>query len=159
MIAGHRGHRREHVHALRPGDARHQLQGEERRARLGQRLDGLGLAERIAHGDDHLARPQTPLVVGGPLGIGPGGADLQQDVGGEDLVTGGGDFGPFFEVLFVGEPGRLAGSTLDDDLETRLHQNRHGGGYQGHASFPGIRFFSNCDNHGAIWSHPRLVVL
>ena len=60
--------------------------------------------------DDDLARAIAGQIGVAGLGIGPGGADLQQDVGGEDLVARGGDLGPFVDVLLVGIAGRLAGA-------------------------------------------------
>ena len=52
FVAGDRGHRRKHVHALGAGDARDQLHREERCTALGQLLHELRIAERVAHADD-----------------------------------------------------------------------------------------------------------
>jgi hypothetical protein len=55
LIAGEVRLRRQHVHALRAADARHQLHGEQRDTRLGQRVEALGIGERVEHADQRRA--------------------------------------------------------------------------------------------------------
>ena len=79
----------------------------------------LGRAQRIAHADDHLARAIEFQIGAAGLGIGPGGPDLEQDVGGEDLARERGDLGPFVDILLVGIAGRLARPGLDQHFHAR----------------------------------------
>ena len=51
LVAGEIRLRRQHVHDLRAGDARHQLHGEQSDAGLGQRIEAFGIGERIEHAD------------------------------------------------------------------------------------------------------------
>ena len=53
------------------------------------------------------------------LGIGPRGADLQNHVGGEDLVARGDDLGPFVDIMGIRKPGSLARPGLARGLRFR----------------------------------------
>ena len=148
-IAGHRGLRREDVHALGPGDAGQQLQGEQRDAARGHLGCQLGGAQRIARADHHLALAVEFQVGAAGLGAGPGGADLQHDIGGKGVAARRGDLGPLLDILLVGKVGRLAGSGLDQDLEARLDQGGNRRRDQCHAAFARMSLTGNCNNHGS----------
>ncbi len=66
LVAADRGHRRERVHALGAGDARHQFDGEDRRARRGQLLDGLDGSQGPHEPDQRLTGPEQGEIVRDP---------------------------------------------------------------------------------------------
>ena len=82
-IAGEIGLRGQHVHGLRPGDARHQLHGKGRDARLGHGGERRLIAERIHDGDDQRTR-----LVGGEFSPSVGPAHLEHHIGVVDGVGG-----------------------------------------------------------------------
>ena len=108
------------------------------------------LAERIALADHHLAAAIKVEVGAAGLGIGPGGSDLEHDVGGEGFRPRGDDFGPLVDVLLIGMAGRLARPGLDDHLHPCLDQWGDGGRDQRHAPLAGVGLTWNCDNHGLL---------
>ena len=107
-----------------------------------------GEPKGIAHADHDLARAVQAEVGLAGLGIGPGGAHLEHDVGGENGFARGGNLGPFVDILLVGIAGRLAGPGLDQDFEPRLDQQGDRCRDQGHAAFARTSFAGNCNNHG-----------
>ena len=100
--------------------------------------------------DHHLAAAVVLEVGSAGLGIGPGGSDLEHNVGGKGVGPRGDDFGPLVDILLIGMAGRLAGAGLDDHIHPCLDQWGDGGRNQCHASFAGVSLTWNCDNHGLL---------
>ena len=130
------------------------MRGSSSRAKSGRPAGGddlgrLRRAQRIAHADDDLPLAEPVEVVLAGLGIGPGRADLEDHVGGEDLGAGGDDLGALFGVLLVGEAGRLARRAFDQDLQPGLLEGSDGGRDQRHAVLAGEALSGYCDNHGS----------
>ena len=87
------------------GDAGDKFEGEEGDAAGGQFGGRLGRAQRIAHANDHLARAESRAVGTAGFGIGPGGADLKDHLGGgEQFVPALGDPAPLSVYNRSGNP-------------------------------------------------------
>ncbi len=149
-IAGDGGLRRENVHHLGAGDSRQQFQGEERGPAAGELLVGLGLPQRVAEPDNHLARRKPRQVVFALQGVAAAGADLEDHFGGEDLVAGGGDFGALIGIKPIGKAGRHARSRLHEDFDARLGQRREAGGDQRDTRFARKSLLWNANDHGFV---------
>ena len=79
--------------------------------------------------------------------IGPGGADLEEHVGGEDFVAAGHDFRPLGHVLLVGKPAaRPAPVSTSTSNPALVKPGKRPG--PGHAVFARKRLAGNSDNHG-----------
>ena len=129
------------------GDAGEEFQGEDHRAAGGQCGRALGRTQRIAQSDDDLAPTVAGQIGRQALAGGPGGADLEEDIGGEGLVPAFDQLGALVGVELVGEARRLAGPALDQDREARFDQRRDARRDQGDAFLTGERLFSNCYDH------------
>ena len=147
-VAGHRGHRRKHVHALCPGDPRQQFQGEERHAASGQFGGRFRTAQRVALADHHLALAVKFQVLAAGLGVGAGGADLQENIARKYLGAGFGDFRPFVNILLIAVARRLAGPSFNQHLQPGLDQLGGRSRNQSDSPFAGVTFTRNCNNHG-----------
>ena len=97
----------------------------------------LRLAQRVAQPDHHLTAAILLEVALAGLAVGPGGPDLQEDVGREDFGPRGDDLGPFVRILPIEVAGRHAGPGLDVYLHPGFDQRGHGGGDQGDAALAG----------------------
>ncbi len=117
LVAGEVRLRGQHVHALRAGDARHQLHGEERDARLGKRTETLGIGEGIEHADHGRALPHVLHDLGARA------PDRQHDVGiCDSFRVGLGDFRPGRPVILIGKVGPGARPATDCDARARLDE-------------------------------------
>ena len=67
LVAGEVGLRRQHVHRLRPRDARHQLHRERRDPRRGIGFDVVAAFERREQADQRRASPDRAQLVGGVI--------------------------------------------------------------------------------------------
>jgi hypothetical protein len=106
FVTGDRGHRRQHVHALRAGDARDEFHGEQRDAAFGQLANGFDVAKRITRGAEHLAVAHVLQIRDAGVGIRAEATDLQEDVGRmQDLPAVVDHFGAGVGVGIVRETG------------------------------------------------------
>ena len=138
-IAGEIGLRGQHVHGLRPGDARHQFHGKRRDAGLGHGGERGVVAERVHDGDDECAR-----LVGGEFGR-AGAAHLEHDVGVAHGV--GGQDGAGRRIVLVADAGREAGPRLDRHFGAERLHFLDGFGGRGDPRFGGITFPRNRNAH------------
>jgi hypothetical protein len=148
LVAGDRGHRREHVHALRPRNPRQQLQGEADRAAgrdLGQRLRR---RQGIAHRHQRLARAE-PIHVGLPgLGVRPRRPHLGDHIGlAEHLPAivqhpraGGG-------IGLVRKARPLTRAGFHQHFPAGLHELGGRRGHGRHAAFASVGLFGNAELH------------
>jgi len=100
LVAGKVRLRGQHVHALRAADARHQLHGEQRDTRLGERSEAFGVGEWIEHADQRSAlfHALDDVLAWPP--------DREHDVGiGDRVGVGLGDLRAGFLVVIVREMG------------------------------------------------------
>jgi len=116
---------RQHVHALRAGDARHQLHGEQGNAGLGERIEAVGVGERIEHAD----QGGTPFH---GLDESWGGTpDGEHDIGiGNRLGVALGDLGAGGAVILVGEMRPEARARAHRDGRARFDELLDGLGRQ-----------------------------
>ena len=134
-------HGRQRVHALRPGDPRHELHRQCRGAGLRDRADRVGRSERIGEADHRLAGPQQgELRWNGP--------NLQDDVGGRE------DFGPCghlragLHVSGIGKSRWCSGPLLDDHVEAGFFQEGDARRNQRDPGFPRPGLFRSSHSHG-----------
>src|SRR5680860_1131969 len=107
LIAGEVRLRRQHVHALRAGDARHQLHGEQRDAGLGQRVEPYGIGKRIEHADQ--SRALLHRLGDGKRGTPHG----EHHIGaGDSIRVALGDLRAGLFVILIGEMGPQAGAQI-----------------------------------------------
>jgi hypothetical protein len=148
LVAGHRGHRRQHVHALGAGDAGNQFQGEAGDALRGEVVGGLWGAERVSHPDDDLAGPEGLGVLAPADRVGSRRPDLQQAIGlGEDVRPRGAHRGPLRNVLIIGEAGGRARAGLDDHRDTGLLERGDARRDDGDAPLAREGFLQDADCH------------
>ena len=57
------------------------------------------------------------------------------------------DLGALLYVSSIGISGLLAGTAFNDDLESSFGKSGKSNGNKGNATFPGIAFFRNSDDH------------
>ncbi len=107
------------------------------------------LRKRLAHRDQDFGLIEVRQFVTPCLGVGPQGANVQQQIGIEHRVARG-DRCAFVDVLGIRKTCGFAGAGFDDDHVAGLEQRRDQAGNQGHAAFAGESFFENADFHGAV---------
>ena len=124
LVAGEVGLRRQHVHRLRPGNARDQLHRHRRDAGLCVGLDILGVLQRRQQADERGPPLHHIQLVGlTVLAAEQRALDLQHDVGIADRGGGiGGDRRPGSLIGGVEETGALTGAGLDRDVETHADE-------------------------------------
>ena len=148
--------RREHVHALGPGDARHQLHREGQHAFVRQGLDRLGMRQRFGMAHNHLPGAHQLQIRPPRLRIRPQRANLAHDVSdGEDLSPGIDDSRPFGLILIVGESRLRPSALLDENLQLGFHQWRQSRRRQRYPPLACIRLLDYTDDHGTLtccWS-------
>jgi hypothetical protein len=153
LVAGHRRHGGEHVHALRAGDAREHFQGKQDGAGLRQFTDLLALGERLAHADHELALLELLQVGLSLIGVGAVGADLNDDVGGREDLVALRDLRASLGIFVVGESGRETGPGLDDHTGSKPRQGGDGRRDQPHAGLTRERLLGNTDYDRFAFSH------
>ncbi len=151
LVAAAGGHRRERIHALCPRGAGHKFHGERRDARLRDLLHDFGGAERPQESDERLAAAhQGKIGLAGNV-IRAVAQHLHHNVGGAEHGGAiGHDLRALFDVHRVGIARLLAGSGFHDDFESRLDEIGNGYGNERNATFPGIAFFRNSNDHAAL---------
>ena len=88
FVARNGRHRRKRVHALRAGDARHQLHGEKGHAASSEIGTLLRRRERLAKADDRLARTEQREIRPTSIRISAEGAYLSNEIGtGEECLA------------------------------------------------------------------------
>ena len=136
---------RQHVHGLRAGGARQQLERVERGALLGHRLRDGGVRERRGHAHDDLAGRHLGQV--GAVRVAAEHPHLGHD-GGRPRVVARADPRALGLVVLVEEPGRHAGSGLHDDVRAELRQRRHHGRGQRDAALAVEGLCGDADDQG-----------
>ncbi len=115
--------RGEHVHALRAGGARHQLDGKRGDVALGDLLNGGEAAERAEKSDEDLIFVEQREVGVAGFVVRAVAEDLRDDVGGaKNFGAIGDDFCAFGGVGGVGVAGFDSGVGFDDDFEAAFCQ-------------------------------------
>ena len=150
LVAGDRRHRREHVHALGPRDARNQLHREERRRRdrpvpspLADCPSGSAVPMTTSPSCTKSRSPR-PAV-----GIRAERPHLQHDVGRvEQLPTIGDDLGPRRAIGIVRKSGRRTRAGFHAHFAAELLERGERRRHQRHAPLSRKCLFGNGDNHG-----------
>ena len=147
FVAGHHRHRRQHVHGLRAGDARHEFQREAGGAGGGDAARSLRAGQRLEHGDERVAAAEAAEI---RRGAGGERAHRKDDIGlREDLGRGGQDGRALLHVLRVREPGCEARRGFDDDRQAHLQEGGHDGRDHRHPALSGERFLEDSCFHVA----------
>ena len=105
------------------------------------------MAQRVAHGDEGLARSEPLLVVLSGPGVGAQGPHKRDHVGGEQLVAVVHNPCALMGVLLVVKAGGVARPGLHHHLPAAADQLRHVRGDQRHATFAWISFFGDGNVH------------
>ena len=142
LVAGEVRLARQHVHHLRAGDARDELQREGLQAGVRQLLQRRFVAVGVHEGDDCGA-----ALVAGHI-VGP--ADLQHEVGIAECVSGARfDLRAGIAIALVGEAGGRACARLDGDVRAEPDELLHGLRRRCDARLDGGVFLQDRDAHEA----------
>ena len=148
LVAGDRRHGGQRIHALRPRDARHQLDGEGDGAGGGDLPDCFRGPERPDEADQDGLATQQGEVGAARLVVGSVAENLEDRVRGrEDLGPGGDEPRALLDVRGVEVAGLEPGAGLDHHLATRLGERRDDRGHEGDAPLSGERLLHDADDH------------
>jgi hypothetical protein len=142
LVAGEVGLRGKHVHCLGARDARHELHGEGRDARLGHGGER-GVVAMGVHRRDHRGAGFVAVELGVRRA-----ADFQHHVGSCSIGSRAERCAGLDEIL-VGDARGAPGSGFDDDLEAEAGKPLHRVGRGGHARLLRIDFpgYEDCLSH------------
>ena len=124
VIAGHRGHRRQHVHALRPGDPGHQFEGEQGYPAAAKGSTALGSPSGSHRAMTIWPERNRPASSAPASGLAPAARIRRRTSAAKTSSREAAIRAPFSTYWLSGKPGGDAGAGLDDHLEARLHQGR-----------------------------------
>ena len=146
LVAGHRAHGGEHVHALRPRDSRHELHGQRRHAPLGEPLQEVAVPMRIQQADEDGAGRELGDLIRPPFRP-TWRSDPRHDPGASHQGARAGHLRARLPVGGVGEAGRQSGLFLDRHLVAGLDELARCIGRQRHPGLARGRLHGNGDSH------------